>query len=604
MEQEPSRSAWGLCLCSIGSLKWGLIVGIVGLNILLSWLVLRFDRYPWYLIFLSVGTLYKVLMIALVCCSYIVWRLRLYLRSALKSCAHAQAPEGGDENPDSESPNPVHSFWTVFVVPCYTEGKEAVHLTLNSLLAGLVHLRSQHPGVRPLVFVVVDGMATGHGNDQPTYEYVMDVLAPQAPRADLGTSAPLPISYPVWKQAAGEEPEGLASVEMVLWESTPVCVVRKFRNQGKKDSLILFRDIAMSLASTSERLPYLDQFVGQMYGHNLPLPAAGERVRYMVGTDMGSFFAEEAFSDLVGAMEDDPDALGASGFIRVAGRPCVHFWVEYQYFEYVLQQGLTRYAQGLLGKVTCLPGCLQIIRCEDPSKLAEPMRRFRQCPAPLNHAATSAKAVVENIRAHLGEDRRFTGLVLYANPLGRMIVVPGATVYTDVPDTFAVFLSQRRRWFLSSQANNFRDLAEPSLPWLIRLVAFAQLWNFVFAPLCMVCLGRLLYGVGVTAASGGGRDWAVFAAFSTVIFIAVYKLGLAVVLTDRPSNIPRLIFSLLLYAVVCPFINTILGMYALATLDDHRWGATQRVVAAPTTFPEADMVSGDADDDHIVTVYI
>jgi chitin synthase len=595
---EHTASAWARCQCSTSYIKWGLIVGIAGLNIILSWLAIRYDRYPWYIVFLSVGTLYKVLMIGLVCWSYVVWRAR----SCFRPHVAITEPEGDTRDADP-GPAPI---WTAFVVPCYTEGEEAVRLTMNTLLAGLSHLRTHQPRVRPLVFVMVDGMAIGHGNDRPTYEIVMDVLRPAPEDLQLKTPPPPPFAYPVWKQKAGEEPGGLASVEMVLWESTPVCVVRKFRNQGKKDSLILFRDIAMSIGETdvsqtlSESNLYSVPLVRRMYEGHLAcsLPAAGQRVRYMVGTDMGSFFAVNAFADLVSAMEADPDALGASGFIRVAGAPCTRFWVEYQYFEYVMQQGLTRYAQGLLGKVTCLPGCLQIIRCDDPAKLAEPMRRFRQCPAPLDPAAASAKAVVENIRAHLGEDRRFTGLLLYANPKGRMILALGATVYTDVPDTAVVFMSQRRRWFLSSQANNFRDLTEPSLPPLIRLVAFAQLWNFVFAPLCVVCLGRLVYGVAVA----GVRSWAVLATFSAVLFITLYKLGMAVVLADRPSSIPRMVFSMLLYAAICPFINTALGMYALATLDDHRWGATQRVVEQAIQSVVED--PGDANDDHVVTVYI
>ena len=33
------------------------------------------------------------------------------------------------------------------------------------------------------------------------------------------------------------------------------------------------------------------------------------------------------------------------------------------------------------------------------------------------------------------------------------------------------------------------------------------------------------------------------------------------------------------YTLICPFINSYIGLYALCTFDDYKWGATQKVQA-------------------------
>lgn len=57
----------------------------------------------------------------------------------------------------------------------------------------------------------------------------------------------------------------------------------------------------------------------------------------------------------------------------------------------------------------------------------------------------------------LGEDRYLTALMLRTFPKRKQIFVPLAVCKTIVPDTFQVFLSQRRRW-INGTLHNLMEL--------------------------------------------------------------------------------------------------------------------------------------------------
>ena len=58
-------------------------------------------------------------------------------------------------------------------------------------------------------------------------------------------------------------------------------------------------------------------------------------------------------------------------------------------------QLLTRASQGVYGKVTCLPGCIQVFRA-DPALLDKPLDLFKKLPK-------SEYNIFENVVAFLGE---------------------------------------------------------------------------------------------------------------------------------------------------------------------------------------------------------
>lgn len=55
-------------------------------------------------------------------------------------------------------------------VPCYTEGEESLRACIESLT------RLKYDDKRKIIFIIVDGMVVGSGNDKPTSEIVLDIL--------------------------------------------------------------------------------------------------------------------------------------------------------------------------------------------------------------------------------------------------------------------------------------------------------------------------------------------------------------------------------------------------------------------------------------------
>jgi hypothetical protein len=177
----------------------------------------------------------------------------------------------------------------------------------------------------------------------------------------------------------------------------------------------------------------------------------------------------------------------------------------------------------------------------------------------------------QKIIAYLGEDRRYTCLTLYNNQDCKTKLCVDAVVYTDVPSTWSVFLSQRRRWFLSANANNIEDVKSSNLPLLIRGLAFIQLWNTAFMLINVVCVIRIFYLTYFKTSEE--------AVIAFVLYIAVtcYKIGLTIKFTRDWKWFIYFICSLVAFTVISPAVNFIVTIYSLWTMDDFTWGHTQKV---------------------------
>lgn len=504
-------------------LKIFLLFSFLAINAGVATLTWYYDEYYWYLAIISLGTLYKAIFVGLITCHF-CYRFLSYIFGAIKY---------------KENNDPVNSI--AFAVPCYTEDYDQVCVTMTSLMNSIKYARELMP-FKPVFYVLVDGMNRGKGCSKTTYEYVLDVIGG-------GLSEDLNVKYTSWKEC-----DNTCRVSYGKWNDVDIVVIGKQINQGKKDSLILVRDIVHNLNDYDHYTSAFRKFYSEDH----------HKFDYIVGVDTGSYFSENAIYNLLKKIHNDKDILGVSGFIKVHlnSQNYLNFWTFYQYFEYIFQQGLTRLGQSFLGAVTCLPGCLQIIRVSDET-MGKPLESFRKLPKNNSH--------LEKVRAYLGEDRRFTCLMLYNNPHKKIVLSTDALVYTDVPYKFSVLLSQRRRWFLSSQANNIRDFLS-NLPILIRFVAIIQVWTFVFTLVTLVCLARLIWIIVMN------HNLIVLAAFSSMIFITIYKNILALCYSDSIGKFIYMFLSMITYTLICPFINTFFGIYAIWYMDDYNWGKTQQVV--------------------------
>lgn len=82
--------------------------------------------------------------------------------------------------------------------------------------------------------------------------------------------------------------------------------------------------------------------------------------------------------------------------------------------------------------------------------------------------------MLHQIRALAGEDRNFIVLIFFQFPYAQTTMSLNAIAYTDPPNGAMVFLSQRKRWTLSTCANDMLIVAKKQMNWFERLCSAAD----------------------------------------------------------------------------------------------------------------------------------
>lgn len=169
----------------------------------------------------------------------------------------------------------------------------------------------------------------------------------------------------------------------------------------------------------------------------------------------------------------------------------------------------------------------------------------------------------------LGEDRYLSTLMLRTFPRRKMLFVPQAVCKTVVPDSFAVLLSQRRRWINSTIHNLMelvfvRDLCG-TFCFSMQFVVFMELVGTLALP---AAISFTLYLI-ILACIGQP-------AVLSLILLALI-LGLPAVLILMTSRKLVYVCWMLIYLVSLPIWNFVLPSYAYWHFDDFTWGETRKV---------------------------
>jgi cellulose synthase/poly-beta-1,6-N-acetylglucosamine synthase-like glycosyltransferase len=140
----------------------------------------------------------------------------------------------------------------------------------------------------------------------------------------------------------------------------------------------------------------------------------------LVFSDSDSEIADSAVNLLVNSLEEHPDAGAVAGQVYVkAIKGKNNLLKRFQMMEYEIDQGLSRYLQGLNGNVQVCPGPLFAVRREIAEK-----------------TMFSNRTVIE--------DADFTIEILKNNM--KVLHEPRAKVYTNPPVSLKGWFNQRKRW--------------------------------------------------------------------------------------------------------------------------------------------------------------
>ncbi|ETS82486.1 hypothetical protein PFICI_04362 [Pestalotiopsis fici W106-1] len=448
-------------------------------------------------------------------------------------------------------------------IPAYTEDEDSLRRAIDSAA------RMHYDDKRKLLVIVCDGMIIGQGNDRPTPRIVLDILGVSE------TVDPEPLSF----ESLGEglKQHNMGKVYSGLYEVqghiVPFLVVVKVGkpsevsrpgNRGKRDSqMIIMRflnRVHYNLAMSPLELEIYHQ-IRNIIGVN---PTFYE---FMLQIDADTVVAPDSATRFVAAFLDDTRLIACCGETALTNAKASYITM-IQVYEYFISHNLAKAFESLFGSVTCLPGCFSMYRIR-AAETGKPL--FVSKDVVENYATIRVDTLHMKNLLHLGEDRYLTTLLLKFHSKFKTKYISRAHAWTIAPDTWQVFLSQRRRW-INSTVHNLMELMPMAqlcgfCCFSMRFIVFVDLMSTVVQPVTVAYIVYLIVEVATKST--------VIPLTAFIMLGAIYGLQALIFIFRRKWE---MIGWMILYILAIPVFSFGLPLYAFWHMDDFNWGNT-RVVA-------------------------
>ncbi|KAI8984115.1 chitin synthase-domain-containing protein [Mycotypha africana] len=469
---------------------------------------------------------------------------------------------------------------TICLVTCYSEGEEGLRTTLDSIAT------TDYPNSHKLLLVIADGMITGHGNKRSTPDICISMMKDfLVPPEQVEACSYIAI-------ADGTKRHNMSKVYAGFYNYNPITVDRKLQkrvpmvtivkcgtpaerqesangkpgNRGKRDSQVILMSFLQKVMF-DERMTELEyELFTTLWRISGISPDKYETV-LMVDADTKVY--PDALSRLISCMVNDPEVMGLCGETKIGNK--TDSWVSMiQVFEYYISHHQSKAFESIFGNVTCLPGCFCMYRIKAPKGHNGHWVPILANPDIIEHYSEN---VVDTLHKKnlllLGEDRYLSTLMLKTFPRRKMLFVPQAVCKTVVPDSFAVLLSQRRRWINSTIHN------------LMELLFVHDLCGTFCLSMQFVVFMELVGTLALPAAISFTMYLIILAcigqpAVLSLILLALI-LGLPAVLIVMTSRKLVYVGWMFIYLFSLPIWNFVLPTYAYWHFDDFSWGETRKV---------------------------
>ncbi|KAK6067390.1 chitin synthase [Seiridium cupressi] len=448
-------------------------------------------------------------------------------------------------------------------IPAYTEDEDSLRRAIDSAA------RMHYDDKRKLLVIVCDGMIIGQGNDRPTPRIVLDILGVSE------TVDPEPLSF----ESLGEglKQHNMGKVYSGLYEVqghiVPFLVVVKVGkpsevsrpgNRGKRDSqMIIMRflnRVHYNLAMSPLELEIYHQ-IRNIIGVN---PTFYE---YMLQIDADTVVAPDSATRFVAAFLDDTRLIACCGETALTNSKASYITM-IQVYEYYISHNLAKAFESLFGSVTCLPGCFSMYRIR-AAESGKPLFVSREVVE--NYSTIRVDTLHMKNLLHLGEDRYLTTLLLKFHSKYKTKYINRAHAWTIAPDTWQVFLSQRRRW-INSTVHNLMELIPMAqlcgfCCFSMRFIVFVDLLSTVVQPVTVAYIVYLIVTVATKTT--------VVPVTAFIMLGAIYGLQAIIFIVRRKWE---MVGWMILYVLAIPVFSFGLPLYSFWHMDDFNWGNT-RVVA-------------------------
>jgi len=447
-------------------------------------------------------------------------------------------------------------------VPAYTEDEDSLRRAIDSAA------RMKYDDKRKLLVIICDGMIIGQGNDRPTPRIVLDILGVS------DTVDPEPLSFE--SLGEGMKQHNMGKVYSGLYEVqghiVPFLVVVKIGkpsevsrpgNRGKRDSQMVIMRFLNRVHYNDAMSPLELEMYHQIRNIIGVNPTFYE---FMLQIDADTVVAPDSAARMVSAFMDDTRLIGVCGETALTNAKS-SFVTMIQVYEYYISHNLSKAFESLFGSVTCLPGCFTMyrIRAADSGK---PLFVSREIVD--NYATIRVDTLHTKNLLHLGEDRYLTTLLLKYHQKYKTKYIFSAHAWTIAPDSWKVFLSQRRRWINSTVHNLIELIPLTQLCgfccFSMRFIVFVDLLSTLVQPVTVAYIVYLIVTVI--------RTPSVIPVTAFIMLGAIYGLQAIIFILRRKWE---MIGWMILYILAIPVFSFALPLYSFWHMDDFSWGNTRVV---------------------------
>ncbi|EFX03256.1 chitin synthase f [Grosmannia clavigera kw1407] len=478
---------------------------------------------------------------------------------------------------------------SICLVTAYSEGEMGLRTTLDSIAM------TDYPNSHKVILVICDGLIKGKGESMSTPDISIGMMKDLTiPREEVQ-----PFSYVA--VASGAKRHNMAKIYAGFYDygaksripidkqqRVPMMVVVKCGtpdeetkskpgNRGKRDSQIILMSFLQKVMF-DERMTELEFEMFNGLWKVTGISPDFYEIVLMVDADTKVF--PDSLTHMVSAMVKDPEIMGLCGETKIANKR--DSWVTaIQVFEYFISHHLSKSFESVFGGVTCLPGCFCMYRIKAPKGAHNYWVPILANPDVVEHYSEN---VVDTLHKKnlllLGEARYLTTLMLRTFPKRKQVFIPQAVCKTTVPDTFAVLLSQRRRW-INSTVHNLMELA------LVRDLCGTFCFSMQFV-ISVELIGTLVLPAAIAFT------------FYVVIISIVHQpphiiplvllgliLGLPGLLVVITAHSWSYVGWMFIYLMSLPIWNFVLPTYAFWKFDDFSWGDTRKTSGEQTKTKKA-----------------
>ncbi|TIB05151.1 hypothetical protein E3P96_01364 [Wallemia ichthyophaga] len=465
-------------------------------------------------------------------------------------------------------------LYTCCLITCYSEGHDSIATTVESISA------SDYSDQRKLIFIVADGMITGHGEKISTPDICVSMIEP-----DPRFGNPMPMAY--LAVGGGKKQENRAMIYAGHYKSknghrTPTIVLVKCGtedeaasaskpgNRGKRDSQIVLMNF-FSRVTYNDRMTPLDYDLFRKTHTLMGVTPDYFETIFMIDADTKIF--PDALTKLILCMQHDNLIMGVCGETRLENKRAS--WVTWiQVFEYYISHHMVKAFESVFGGVTCLPGCFSMYRIKARRDEEDDWVPLIVKPDIVEqYSQTDVQTLHQKNLLLLGEDRFLSTMMLRTFPNRKMMFCPSARCRTIAPDEFKVLLSQRRRW-INSTVHNLMELVLVrnlcgTFCFSMQFVILMDLIGTVVLPIAILLSLALIINSIITPPTQFAD------AIPLMMLCAV--LGLPAILILITNFKIVYIGWMVIYIIALPIWNLVLPVYSFWHFDDFSWGETRKV---------------------------